>query len=284
MEPMQLAHVFRELAPEQRLNLGVRAPAPWLSTGADNLRVTSFGTLNGIELVIAIRWLTLQGEVVPFVFRHVPGSSGAPVETLHRLSDGWLLTSTAQVASGTVPSPGIFVRLDIVNGLAGAVQLVGTLAQGYVSSQAAISYPLSPIVGADASAGTVQAVVGPNPAAGADWSVTVPGGQRWRLLSIRSILVTSAAVANREVQLAITANALVVALAPSGVAQVASETRHYTWYAAAARGAGAVSLNVTVPLPAVLLPAGATIETITQAIDVADDWGPPALLIEVFPA
>src|SRR6516162_1693189 len=35
------------------------------------------------------------------------------------------------------------------------------------------------------------------PAAGANWTVTVPGGRMWRPIAINATLVTSAAVANR---------------------------------------------------------------------------------------
>jgi hypothetical protein len=281
MDPMQLAHVFRELAPLERLNLGVRAPAPWLSTGADNLRVTSFGTVVGIELVIAIRWLTLEAEVVPFAFRHAPASNGSPVETRHRLSDGWLLTATVQVASGTVPSPGIFVRLDIVAGLEGAVQLVGTLAQGAVSSQAALAYPLSPVLSAAALAPTTDVVVTANPAAGAEWSIVVPAGTTWSLRSIRGVLVTDATAANREVSLVMTDAGAVVINAPVGVTQIATQTRNYNWFAAAARGAGTTSLDVTTPLPALTLHAGAAIGSQTLNLQAADDWGPTVLTVDV---
>jgi hypothetical protein len=279
MDPMQLAHVFRELAPEQRLNLGVRAPAPWLATGADNLRVTTFGTVAAVDLVIAIRWLTLAGEVVPFVFHHTPASDGSPVETLHRLSDGWLLTSTVQVASGAVPSPGFFVRLDIVAGLTGAVQLVGTLAQGFVSSQAAISYPLSPIVGPDAAGGAPLTVVGANPAAGAEFTVNVPVNTQWRVLSIRAPLVTDGTVANRETRLRIISGGNQVAIIPSGVVQAASETRDYLWFPGGVFHATPATGDVSAPMPAVVLPAGAIIESLTLNLQAGDNWGPPVLLV-----
>lgn len=142
----------------------------------------------------------------------------------------------------------------------------------------------------------------PSPAAGADWSFAIPSGHVYRLLSVYAQLVTSAAVATRVARLAFTDGDRTFLDVPPFATQAASLTRRYAWAvspAATAQGTGILS-----SLPEVELQAGWTIASVTDLIDVADQWSGivlnvidttvrggvrdlsaiPDLLVEVLPA
>src|SRR5580765_5947487 len=109
----------------------------------------------------------------------------------------------------------------------------------------------------------VQAVA--NPAAGADWSVTVPAGHLWELLGITATLTTSAAVANRAAAIVLGDGVNPYLTIPAAVVQAATLAGVYSW----SGDAGAVALGVRQygPLPDLSVPAGWTIGSSTLLID-----------------
>lgn len=109
-----------------------------------------------------------------------------------------------------------------------------------------------------------------SPAAGADWSVTVPGGERWRIQAILATLTTAVAAATRVPILELMLdNQKAVRIAPAN-SQAASLTNVYQWFP----NADVVSVGGfdTVAIPDVLLEPGDTIDTSTVAIQAADQW------------
>jgi hypothetical protein len=121
--------------------------------------------------------------------------------------------------------------------------------------------------------------VGANPAAGAEFSVTVPLNTQWRVLSIRAPLVTDATVANRDPRLLLLAGGQQLALVQSGISQPASATFDYLWFPGAVFNAAPPPVTAMAPMPAVVLPAGALIESLTANLQAGDNWGPPVLLV-----
>ena len=111
-----------------------------------------------------------------------------------------------------------------------------------------------------------------NPAAGADWSISVPAGMQWRLRSVRAQLVSSATVANRAVNLSLKDDAgNVIALLPAPAVQAASLTNSYTF----AQGASALSVGTSQSAAApkdMVLGDSYTIASSTGAIQAGDQW------------
>lgn len=116
------------------------------------------------------------------------------------------------------------------------------------------------------------------PAAGADWLVTVPAGHLYRIRSIAAILTTSAAVANRQANLAIGDGESTFITVPANAVQAASLAWTYGWWPLAV--ALQTGLALEAPLPDLQLMAGWTIGSAVGAIDVADAWTNIRLLIE----
>jgi hypothetical protein len=131
--------------------------------------------------------------------------------------------------------------------------------------------------------GIKQAVPIANPAAGADWQTKVPGGEQWHILVGHYLLTTSAAVANRVINLQILIDGLLIWNVVDGTAVAASQTRTHNLLRSYAPSNTAASVTISnLPIPDVWLPPGATIGTITSAIDVADQYSQINLYVERF--
>lgn len=118
----------------------------------------------------------------------------------------------------------------------------------------------------------------PAPAAGADWSQVVPGGHTYRPLAVFGQLVTSAAVATRAARLSFGDGDITFGSFPPATTQVASLTRLYSW--APSQGPTFVGTAIGQYLPDLTLQAGWTIGSVTELIDVADQWSSVFLLVE----
>ena len=109
-----------------------------------------------------------------------------------------------------------------------------------------------------------------SPALGSDWTfaaTSVAG-----LLAVTADLNTSAVVANRNPRLRITDGLGHTLLwVSSSPAQTATQTVHYSWaVGGSAVSSGQVTSEV---LPSgIVLPSGATVGTLTVALDAGDQW------------
>lgn len=116
-----------------------------------------------------------------------------------------------------------------------------------------------------------------NPAAGADWSQSVPAGHLWQLLGVTATLTTSAAVANRAVALVLGDGTNPFLTIPAPAVQAASLAGVYSW---AGEGGGyAVGVRQLAPLPGLTLPPAWTLGSSTLLVDVGDQWSAVRLLL-----
>jgi hypothetical protein len=123
-------------------------------------------------------------------------------------------------------------------------------------------------------------VVGPDPAAGAEVTITVPQTARWRVLGLRFQLVTDATVVNRQVDLVIDDGANVVLRIEPPAVQGAGGTRGYNY------GPGLPARTVltqeflgALPVEAVL-EGGWRIRTVTALLQAADNYNGVFLWVE----
>ena len=126
---------------------------------------------------------------------------------------------------------------------------------------------------------TIQAVPVAAPAAGADWSITVPGAELWRVLAIYGELTSDANVANRDVQLVVTLNGATIMNLPYNSHQTAGSTNTYTW-APYVDSRSPNTRHITA-LPELRLLPGATIAAATGSIQAGDQWANVVIYAEV---
>lgn len=251
-------------------------------TGEDNLRVTTFGALAGVVLAIEGRRVDEGGTIVPFAERHVPNSDYSAKTTVHQIGAGTLLNAHVRVTAGTVLRGHVFVLLEVVRGLSGAIQPLATLLQGYVSGTARLAWPGSVIETSVGGAGRLRSITGTDPAAGVEISETVPAGVRWRLLGFVYALTTDATVANRTSSVFIDDGVNTLYKVGYNFSQVASTVVRYQ--AGAFGTFGLIEgLNYVGMLPAdTLLSGGYRVRTATTNLQAGDNYGAPQYLVEEF--
>lgn len=245
-----------------------------------HLRISSWNSAAGVTIQVTLRRLEDDGELVVDLFEHVPNTDRTRKQTTHALYDARLVSVQAVVTAGTPVRGQTFVRVELIEGLTGAIVSSSTLLQNYITPNVAASWPgaslLSPLDGA----GFMRVVTGTDPAAGAEISETVPAGVRWRLIGFRVVFVTSAVVANRIVSLTIDDGATVGSAALATINQAASLT--FTYFA----GDYGVNLGASQAFVSLLLPgtiplvAGYRIRSVTANLDGADNFGAPQYLVE----
>ncbi len=118
---------------------------------------------------------------------------------------------------------------------------------------------------------------GADPAAGADWTFTVPAGAVWEIVAAYAVLVTDATVVSRAARLVVNDGvADFLSIAPADV-QTESLTYRYAWLGVGA--AYRAANGQVVALPRLVLEPGWTFGTSTEGIVAGDNWGVPRLYV-----
>lgn len=260
--------------------LGVTTPSPFYCAGDEFLRVTSFGSVASVALAVCTRFLRTDGSPVAGRDRHVPNSDRTIASSDFHLPDGWLLGVEVHATAGAPRRGQVWVVVDLMRGASASAVLVQTLTQGYITDTSRLAWPGSPIRDSAEGPGVLRSITGTNPAAGVELSEAVPTNARWRLHAIQFTLVTAVAAANREVALTFDDGAAVFARVPSGFTHIASTTVVYSAFHHAPRNTAAQDTTKNFPIPRIDLQGGFRINTVTTAIQAADDYGAPQYLVE----
>lgn len=234
------------------------------------LKVWSPGASSTVN--VSIRMQTPAGDVVPAFYSFVFSTAGAtPAQQFIEAFEGYLLSATLETPGA--PYGQCYVQLGIARGRGTGDQTAGQLlTAGYPGSSFAIGYPQTPAGGPLTGAGQTAASTVSNPAAGVDWTYTIPVGLQQTLISVRAVLTTSAAVANRFPVLRITSPTGQILADVSALAAVtAGSTVIFVWMA----GAPANNVNNVqqMSLPSGLrLMGGSSIQVLTSGLQAGDQW------------
>jgi hypothetical protein len=248
-------------------------------TGEDNLRLTTFNGTAGVILALEGRFMRCDGVVVPIVETHTPNTDRTSKTSLVTLAEGYLGNVQLRATSGSPIAGKCFAIVELVRGRAGAVQPLATLLEGYVSDVQRLAWPGSPLRSSVDTPGVSSVITGTDPAANAECSDTVPTGARWEVLSWMALLVTDANVINRTVALIIDDGVSLLWSCDASGTQAASLTRNYNAYGTgAAPDVTGSTFRLPGPFP-LDLPAGARIRTVTNNLQVGDNWSAPKILV-----
>lgn len=122
------------------------------------------------------------------------------------------------------------------------------------------------------------------PAAGADFTITAAEGALWRVRTVRASLVTSAVVANRTVRLVADdgTDEYFRVRAMSSVVGGATVV-HSVFPGSPGLTAVGDTLVLAWPTDGLILPRGHRLRSLTDLIDVGDQWSGITALVEIFP-
>lgn len=211
-------------------------------------------------------------------------SSGVLTQNLNNipLAEGYLLavsaTATAAISRGQT-----WVELILLRSPAQATVHVQTLLADYATQSFFPSWPGGRIIHPTESTGfrTLQTVT--TPAAGADWTFTVPPSSRFKIVSLNAVLTTSAAGANRQVQLIITNAGGSVVWVGSASANIPASTTANVSATGLSGGTPIITTDVFVPLPPDLFLEGTFIlKSLTVGIQGADQWSAIQMYVETY--
>lgn len=259
---------------------GVPPPAPLYIGPGEALVVDTWSSTAPVALSIVARILTPEGQVHTSRWDHLPNTNRTRATTYQDLAEGFLLSVTVDATAAAYRRGHCWCQVGIQIGSGATGVPHAQLISDYVTGTARLAWPGGQIRSSVEGPGLLCSVAGADPAAGAEFSVTVPTGARWRLVGTVATLVTDATVASRVVSLIVDDGATAVYRAAAQTAQTASLTVIYSFGAGlpSAATAGGVSVN---PLPEQLdLASGYRIRSLTAAIVAGDNWGAPQLLVE----
>lgn len=126
----------------------------------------------------------------------------------------------------------------------------------------------------------IHEAVGADPAAGAEWSITVPAGEVWRVRMVAANFTTDGTAANREAKLEIDNGTNTIARYPANLSHTAGVGRFYTFSECGYRGVAAQSNDVNVGIGAHWLKGGDRLLSLTANIQAGDNWTAPRAVVE----
>lgn len=256
------------------------APADFVTTKDDQLRISSVNSLVGVTLSVTGRVTDDTGLVTPVQFLHTPATDRSLTSDDFVLGAAARLNLSVQASVGTPRIGQTYVLAQLVRGITGAQVILGTLFAGYVTGAQPLGLPGSFIESSIATGGVIRALAGTNPAVGAEVSETVPTGARWQLLAFRVGFATSGTAINRRPTLVLQGNGVSVANIPLFAVVGENTNATISWLP----GAPVESSPTTVAMLALLPPeaillAGDTITTSTINLQPGDDYTGPNILV-----
>lgn len=248
-------------------------PYPAIYVSQDDIMLVKVWSPGGTSAVnVSLREQMPDGRIVPsfyaFSFSTV---GGTPAQQVIDQNEGFILSATVETPGA--PYGSCYVQLQIVRGRGTGDQTAGQLlCAGYPGAGFAIGFPQTPAGGPLTGAGQAATSTVANPAAGADWSYTVPAGITETLLSVRAVLTTGGAALTAPVILRITSpTGQIIADVAALSAQGAGAAVTYSWVAGAQSTSSTNFQQMSLPTGLRLMP-GSTIQTISAGIVAADQW------------
>lgn len=249
------------------------SPSEFYLTGEDRLRVVSCNALVGVSLKVQWRTVNTDGDIVPNSEDHTPTTDRTVKTQDFELGTGSLLNVTVFANAGAPRIGQTYVMVQLVRGIGAAAIVLGTLLGGCVTQTQALGFPGSPILNSTDAGFVTRTIRGTVPAAGVDFSETVPTGARWELMSVVARLTTSAVVASRGATLILADGIDVMAMCPHALAAPASSVRDYAWMQSMVNAVALVGLAGFQGVPTGLqLTAGQHFNAFTINIQAADTW------------
>jgi hypothetical protein len=259
-------------------------PPSALYVQRDDVLILQAATSQVAEVVtVNIRLLRVDGSIVPMQFQLRPLSTRAVITLPATMAEGWLLSLSATAAVATTRGQ-TFLRAFISRG-AFANSVPGQLLiADYVTTFIGAGYPGGRILAPTEGPGLITTFFPTPSGAGLDFQVVPPPNTRWKVRSIFANLITSATVANRNVQIVVVLGASISWQAGALAAVTAGQTVSFA-FGAIPPYASVIATDQIVPLPpdlfitqqgAVLIKIGGQ----TVNIQAGDQWNSVAALVE----
>ncbi|HWY55751.1 MAG TPA: hypothetical protein VNZ03_14885 [Terriglobales bacterium] len=254
----------------------------FLITVDDTLQLTVWNSNAALQgVTVQLRVLKPDGTLViqQYTISKPTSDRTANVITATQLS-GYLVGAVVTPQGGPLFRGQCFATLTVLRGTASQPLYQQTLLADYVSTGFQPTWPGSQLRSSTDGPGFVYTFTGAVPSQGNETTVVQPATTRWRVQTITAALTTNVAVANRLLFLLAQAGGKDVFAEAAAATQPASQSTQYT--AAVDMPLAAVNpLNQTLPLPAALITAPATVfQTSTLNLQALDQWTALSVIVE----
>lgn len=244
----------------------------------DTLYLVVWPSVGAVTITTNLRVLTPEGAINISRYDYVTAGTRSPQVQILPLGQGQVLGVVINAfAANNLRRGQCYVALMFLRGsITSTTQFTQVLCAGYLTSLTPLFYPLGRVDGSMDGVGNSRSVTGTTPGAGAEISETVPAGAAWQLITLTASLTASAVVANRNVHLVIDDGANTLYRSVWSISQTASQNVMYSGSLNAGQPASDTSIVVALRLPPqMLLMPGWRIRTLTNGLDVGDQWTAP---------
>lgn len=249
-------------------------------TGEDFLRVSVVNSLTGVRVRVAYRTAPSPATTQTNETEIVPTSDRVVTVREFSVGVGYLLNVAVFAVSGGPSIGQTFAKIEVIRGQGASARVLGVVVADYLTANQPVAWPGSPIRNSLESDGFVRSFTGTDPAAGNDWSETVPTGARWELIAVRAALNTNATVINRYAHLRLNANGATLGIYGASAALPASTGVKFNWGAGLPTQAPNPSGEGMLPFPMGLRAMGAyVIASYTGNLQAGDDWDAPIVTV-----
>jgi hypothetical protein len=262
---------------------GVQPPSI-LYVDVDDQLVLQSASNQGAEVVtVNVRLLLPNGRLEDMQFVTRPAGTRTPLVQKFSLAQGYILSVSAACAVAVTRGQ-TFLRISTQRAASGAGNPAQMLFADYVTTQAASAYPNGRVLSPTEGPGWIHPISSSAPGAGADFVFQSVNNQRLRIIEAFAQLTTSAAVANRNIQIEVLHSASVVQIL-SALASVAASTTANVTLVPLNPYTGVNPNDLLIPIPPALTLAGftgavGTIQSLTTNLQAGDQWSALTVLVE----
>lgn len=265
-----------DLAPKE-----TPGPSILYITRDDRLYLRSASLISTRAGRIAGRLLHPDGVIREFRF-DVTFPAGVANVQVFQLAEGYLLSVTVDVTTTGTPDAFTYAELGLLRGRAADLHRVQVLTSGTLSISSALGWPGGRQDRAGEGRGGLNQTNSADPAAGAEWTLTLNAQQGTKVRSIRFQLVTDATVIDRFPRVEYVIGATVLWRSHPNVAQTASLTRDYNYALGIDFVDPAVAAEYQNQLPDLILPPSAIVRSSTNGIQAGDNYGVANMYLELW--
>src|SRR5215207_5576683 len=247
---------------------------------SDRLFVAAYSSVASLVVRFSGYFRKTDGDIIEYAVDVEPTSDRAVTSKDFFFGAGFMLSCTASLSTGNANRGQCYIRAHIQRNTGTAAVKLQTILAGYVTDNYTPSFPFGKMEDSLEGRGMLRSITGTDPAAGAEVTESVPTGARWKIHSIKLLLVTDGNAANREIKLRVDDGTTIFASSGSAGAHAASTTKQY-FFAAYSTEDTTNSLAICNVWPFFLpLLAGWRFLTATDNIQVGDNYAAPQYLIE----
>jgi len=171
---------------------------PFATAGEDNLRVTSYCSVPGVNIELSGRLRHPDGTLSTFTHQDAASNDRESLVHDYPLGAGVLLNLTVHTTGVEILFGHCFAVVHLIRGFSGGTTALATLLQGYVTGSQHLAWPGSPIKHTREHDGIVRFVFPADPGAGTQYLDAVPPGAIWRPISFKFRFTASAVAGNRQ--------------------------------------------------------------------------------------